>query len=204
MKEQYERAIRRIREYNIRQAKDYTELAKKIDLLSLESIQYISGEHFSKTIKKIREVKIKRIPKKGDGIDNSLKLIRRILEEQVSSDYTDEGINNFIKLIENKEIKRKLKFYGVYIKQEIIGMAATTRDGNHIALLGISKEYQNQGIGRKLYKEVIKNATGKEIWVEVPPCSIPPCRKLGLIGRGVQEEKKGMQYLPMRGIITEK
>lgn len=55
MKEAYEKSLRMIKENNITNIKDYTILAKKENLLSATSLEYISRKEFNNLIEEIRE-----------------------------------------------------------------------------------------------------------------------------------------------------
>lgn len=55
MKEAYEKSLRMIKENNITNIKDYTILAKKENLLSATSLEYISRKEFNNLIKEVRE-----------------------------------------------------------------------------------------------------------------------------------------------------
>ena len=55
MKEAYEKSLRMIKEKNITNIKEYTELAKKENLLNPVSMEYISRKDFNNLLKQIRE-----------------------------------------------------------------------------------------------------------------------------------------------------
>lgn len=54
-KQAYEKSLQMIEENNITNIKDYTELAKKENLLSGTSLEYISRKEFNNLVKEIRE-----------------------------------------------------------------------------------------------------------------------------------------------------
>ena len=55
MKSAYEKSLQMIKENNITNIKDYTILAKKENLLSATSLEYISRKEFNNLIKEVRE-----------------------------------------------------------------------------------------------------------------------------------------------------
>lgn len=55
MKSAYEKSLRMIKENNITNIKDYTALAKKENLLSATSLEYISRKEFNNLLKEVRE-----------------------------------------------------------------------------------------------------------------------------------------------------
>ena len=55
IKEAYEKSLQKIKENNITNKKDYTKLAKKENLLTATSLEYISRKKFYNLIKEVRE-----------------------------------------------------------------------------------------------------------------------------------------------------
>lgn len=54
-KEAYEKSLQMIKEKNVTDLKEYTELAKKEKLLSATSLEYISRKDFNNLLKEVRE-----------------------------------------------------------------------------------------------------------------------------------------------------
>lgn len=54
MKEAYEKSIHKIKEENISSLKDYTKMAKKYNLLSATSLEYISRKEFNNLLKECK------------------------------------------------------------------------------------------------------------------------------------------------------
>ena len=57
MKERYEKSIQKIKEYNIKNKEEYTQLAKKEGLLSAESLKYIAQKDFEDILREIKKEK---------------------------------------------------------------------------------------------------------------------------------------------------
>ena len=55
MEEAYKKSLQMIKENNIKDAKEYTKLAKEENLLNPVSLEYISRKEFNNLIKDIRE-----------------------------------------------------------------------------------------------------------------------------------------------------
>ena len=55
MKSAYEKSLRMIKEKNITDIKEYTKLAKKENLLSATSMEYISRKEFNNLIKDVKK-----------------------------------------------------------------------------------------------------------------------------------------------------
>jgi len=54
-KEAYEKSLRMIKEKNIKDIKDYTKLAKKENLLSATSLEYISRKEFNDLLEEVHQ-----------------------------------------------------------------------------------------------------------------------------------------------------
>ena len=55
MEEAYKKSLQMIKENNIKDLKEYTKLAKKENLLTATSLEYISRKEFYNLIKEVRE-----------------------------------------------------------------------------------------------------------------------------------------------------
>ena len=55
MKEAYEKSLRMMKKNDVKDLKEYTKLAKKENLLSATSLEYISRKEFNNLLKEIRE-----------------------------------------------------------------------------------------------------------------------------------------------------
>lgn len=56
MKEAYNKSLQMIKESKIKTLKQYTKLAKKYNLLSATSLEYISRKEFNNLIRELKEV----------------------------------------------------------------------------------------------------------------------------------------------------
>ena len=54
MKEAYEKSLQMIKEFKITNLKEYTKLAKKENLLSATSLEYISRKEFNNLVKYVK------------------------------------------------------------------------------------------------------------------------------------------------------
>jgi GNAT superfamily N-acetyltransferase len=133
------------------------------------------------------------------------KLIRKVYDEFVSKDYTDEGNRFFYNWIKPSNIAKRQKnnrsILVAKVGDIIVGMIEI-RDSNRISLLFVDRGYHGQGIARKLCTESLKNcliANPKllKFYVHASPYSIPIYRKLGFVETDVMQEKIGIKYLPM-------
>ena len=132
-------------------------------------------------------------------------LIKRVYDEFVSIDYSDEGNIFFYDWILPSKIaerqKNQVNFFVAYVDSKIVGMIEI-RDNKNISLLFVDKEYQGQGIAKRLYHESIKvsierDSTLEKFYVHASPYSIPIYMKLGFEKSDEMQIQFGIKYLPM-------
>ena len=93
-------------------------------------------------------------------LKSTLNLVKNVFDEFNSSDYEEEGIENFYNFIEEDSIKNKIESGSMIVLvartsyNQIIGTIAVSAD-NHVNLLFIDKEFQRKGIGTNLLKFAI-------------------------------------------------
>jgi GNAT superfamily N-acetyltransferase len=154
-------------------------------------------------------IKIKKY-KKGQETAIHL-LIKRVYDEFVSIDYSNEGNKFFYDWIEPSRIaerqKSQINLLVALVDSKIIGMIET-RDNKYISLLFVDKDYQGHGIAKKLFHESLKtcitrDAALEKFYVHASPFSIPIYKKLGFIETDNMQEENGIKYLPMEMKINK-
>jgi len=136
-------------------------------------------------------------------------LIKRVYDEFVALDYSEEGNNFFYDWIKPSNItKRQINQKNIIIAtidSEIIGMIEV-RENRYISLLFVEKNYHGQGIAKKLFLELLKlckqrNPGIDKFYVHASPFSIPVYRKLGFVETDEMQEEFGIKYLPMEMMV---
>ena len=90
--------------------------------------------------------------------------------EYEAPDYSGEGVETFKRTaIYNKEYIDSITIYGAFENRKLLGIIATRNEGNHIALFFVEGQYHRQGIGRKLFQEVLEHSRSNEITVNSSP-----------------------------------
>ncbi len=138
----------------------------------------------------IREIKDNEM---ADAID----LVWRVFLEFEAPDYTEEGIEEFRKAINDKDWVNKRDFYGAFEDNKILGVIAT-KDLNHIALLFVDGRYHRRGIGTKLYEKVRSLNTSNFFTVNSSPYAHEVYKHLGFIDTDREQCIHGLRFIPMR------
>lgn len=137
------------------------------------------------------------------------RLIRKVFDEFVAIDYSDEGNRFFYDWIEPSKIAQRQQKQRTILcamaGSTIVGIIET-RDNNHIALLFVDKEYQGQGIAKSLFREALKECIQRDSRLEkfsvnASPFSIPVYKKMGFVEMDTLQEKNGIKFLPMEMTI---
>jgi GNAT superfamily N-acetyltransferase len=133
------------------------------------------------------------------------KLIKKVYDEFVAIDYTEEGNNFFYDWIEPSKIAERQKNQNnilvAIVNSKLVGMIEI-RENKYISLLFVDKEYHGQGIAKKLFHKSLKtcikrDATLDKFYVHASPFSIPIYIKLGFVETDIMQEQFGIKYLPM-------
>lgn len=144
-------------------------------------------------------------------LEMALELVWQVFMEFEGSVYTKKGISTFKNFIAYDSIQRrvseeKLILWGCFKAQELTGVIAIS-DGKHISLLFVKKEYQRQGIARRLFQTVIdycrKHTISRQITVNSSPYAVEAYHRLGF--RDINEEQTldGIKFTPMVWTMPE-
>jgi GNAT superfamily N-acetyltransferase len=133
------------------------------------------------------------------------KLIKKVYDEFVSIDYSEEGNQFFYDWINPAKIserqKNQVNILVAVVENQIVGMIEI-RENIYISLLFVDKAFHGKGIAKKLYHEALqmvfqRDPTITKFYVHASPFSIPIYQKLGFKETDTMQENNGIKYLPM-------
>lgn len=140
-------------------------------------------------------MEIRKIRK--DEIKVAIDLVWKTFLEYEAPDYTEEGIAEFKKTIDDAKWIENRDFFGAFEGEKILGVIAT-KDFEHIALFFVDGEYHRQGIGRKLFNKVCElNKTGVYT-VNSSPYAKIIYEHLGFECLDAEQCICGLRFYPMR------
>jgi predicted GNAT family N-acyltransferase len=152
------------------------------------------------------------IEKFQKGQEESIfKLIKKVYDEFVAIDYSEEGNQFFYEWINPDKIlerqKSQVNLLVALEDSQIIGMIEI-RENINISLLFVDQEFHGQGIAKRLFKEALqmviqRDPTVKKLYVHASPYSIPIYEKLGFVETDTLQENHGIKYLPMEMIVRK-
>jgi predicted GNAT family N-acyltransferase len=138
-------------------------------------------------------------------------LIKKVYDEFVSIDYCEEGNKFFYDWIQPSRIaerqRNQINMWVAFMDLKLVGMIEI-RDNKFISLLFVDKDYQGQGIAKRLFDESLKEIIRRDsklnkFYVHASPYSIPIYKKLGFIETDKMQEENGIKYLPMEMTINK-
>jgi GNAT superfamily N-acetyltransferase len=137
--------------------------------------------------------------------ENVCKLIIECFDEFVAPGYSEDGIIEFSKYVTPKSTLNRLSknhFMLLALDGNLIVGVIEVRNNNHISLFFVRKEYQNQGIGKKLHELAIGecktlNPNVNVIDVNSSPYAVPIYEKLGFAKVSNEQIVNGMRFTPM-------
>lgn len=136
---------------------------------------------------------------RGHEISKANQLIKEVFLQDLASLYKKEGQEEFLRCFEDEHILSLMKdqhliMLGAF-EDELIGVIGI-RDFSHIQSLFIKKEYQNQGIGTKLFNKAKQLMQGK-VSVNADVEAVGFYKKQGFIEISKKQEVNGICFIPM-------
>lgn len=144
-----------------------------------------------------------RLLDKGD-IEEAMKLVKEVFCEFEAPEYSQQGIDEFLKFIEPNAIAAmmdsgELALWGSFDGTLLTGVAAA-KNLNHISLLFVRSDYHRRGMARALFNEAkaaCAASGAKSITVNSSPYAVEAYRRLGFTQTREEQTIKGIRFTPM-------
>ena len=138
---------------------------------------------------------------KKEEMKKALDLVWRTFLEYEAPDYTEEGIQEFKKSIDDEIWQNERDFYGAFENDEIRGVIAT-KDKTHISLFFVDGRFHKQGIGKRLYQKICSINDKGVFTVNSSPYAKEVYHRLGF--RSIDNEQciNGLRFIPMKAEIN--
>lgn len=143
-------------------------------------------------------VEIRKI--KQEEMKDALDLVWEVFLEFEAPDYTEDGVEEFKRCIDNDDWVNARDFYGALESGKIRGVIAT-KDGTHIALLFVDGAYHRQGIGRKLYDKVEALNDKGFFTVNSSPYAHRIYERWGFADTDAEQCINGLRFYPMKKVL---
>ena len=136
--------------------------------------------------------------------DEALLFVKKVYIESKDESYSEKGIETFCNFVDNKEITKSFKVYGVFEDNVLKGVIATDKRKRHINLFFVDKSSQAKGIGKKLMSIIIDHNENSFITVNSSRYAVPIYKNLGFIKTEEEKEQDGLKFTPMKLILKDK
>ena len=148
----------------------------------------------------MNEIEIREI--KDIEMNDCLNLVWKIFLEFEAPDYTQEGIDEFKRTIDNEKWIAERKFIGAFENNKIVGVIAT-KDSNHIALFFVDGNYHRRGIGKSLYSRIKESNLTGYFTVNSSPYAHEVYKHLGFFDTDCEQCVHGLRFYPMRKVLKK-
>ena len=129
------------------------------------------------------EISVREL-KESESAD-ALLLVWDVFMEYEAPDYSEEGNLS------------KLRMYGAFMENRLVGVIATRSEGAHIALFFVKGEYHGRGIGSQLFKTVLQMCPAGSMTVNSSPYAVPIYHHLGFHDMDKEQAVNGLRFTPM-------
>ena len=142
--------------------------------------------------------------KPGDETKVS-EFISAVFSQYVAPEFSQEGIDEFMKYISPEAIKGQLRencFGLVATLDAKIAGVIVVRDGSHVVLFFVEGSLQKKGIGKTLLRKALElckrdHADLSKITVNASPNAIAAYETFGFEPSGAEQLKNGIRFVPM-------
>lgn len=147
-------------------------------------------------------MEIRKITK--EGLPEALDLVWNVFLGFEAPEYSQEGVDEFKRYIDQQAEELTLEVYGAFFPGELIGVIATRNEGSHISWFFVKKKHHGQGIGRKLFEHIVPLCDSAFLTVNSSPYAVKIYRKLGFSDTAEEQVTNGIRYTPMQYTIGRK
>lgn len=130
-------------------------------------------------------------------IPAALNLSWEVFSEFEAPEYSEEGIREFRKSLDDKERTRMLTFYGAFDGEQLVGTLCM-REPQHIGGFFVKADYHRKGIGRSMFETMRKDYDRQEFTVNSSPYAVEVYRHLGFKETDTEQTVNGLRFIPMR------
>ncbi len=131
-----------------------------------------------------------------EDMPKALFLVWKVFCQFEAPEYTEEGVEEFRKTLDDEQKISRMNFYGAFAGPEIAGVLAM-RKPQHISLFFVKEEYQQKGIGRQLFEAMCRDYERQEFTVNSSPFAVNIYKHLGFVPTDTEQVTHGIRYTPM-------
>ena len=134
----------------------------------------------------------------GKEIPEALSLAWKVFCEYESPVYSDEGTEEFRKSLHSEEYLSGISYYGAFDCEKLIGEIGIRTAERHICFFFVDSGYQRRGIGRGLFRYLLKDFPEGVITLNSAPYGLPFYKAIGFVPAEEEKTVNGIRFTPMR------
>ncbi|MDD6037679.1 MAG: GNAT family N-acetyltransferase [bacterium] len=131
-----------------------------------------------------------------EEIPAALELSWEVFLEFEAPEYSQEGIAEFRKSLDDEERNKKIIFYGAFDGDALVG-TISIRAPQHVAGFFVKATYHKRGIGRALFETMRKEYDKQEFTVNSSPYAVKVYEHLGFQATDGEQTVCGLRFTPM-------
>ena len=139
----------------------------------------------------------------ANEFNNVKVLVKSVFDKCVAPSYTEEGVEEFYRFVNDNEKLSSLDLWGYYIEDRLIGVIGTRDEISHISLFFVDNEFQRHSFGKKLLETVIEASNADVISVNSSPSAVNAYKYMGFVATDGEIENNGIKYVPMELAIAK-
>ena len=132
-----------------------------------------------------------------EEIQSALDLCWEVFLQYEAPEYSEEGILEFRKSLDDEERTRELTFYGAFDGDHLVGTLCM-REPQHIGGFFVNEAYHRKGIGRSLFETMRRDYDRQEFTVNSSPYAVEVYRHLGFQETDMEQTVNGLRFTPMK------
>ena len=133
-----------------------------------------------------------------DELPAALSLAWEVFSEFESPVYSVEGTEEFHKCLHDENYLEGIEYYGAFDGKTLIGEIGIRAEQRHICFFFVKGDYHRQGIGTKLFKQLLSNYPSGTITLNSSPYGLPFYQALGFIPTDKEQTVNGIRFTPMK------
>ena len=133
---------------------------------------------------------------RDDEVQAALDLTWAVFLEFEAPEYAEEGVRNFRAYLDDKEKTAKLRFYGAFDGETLVG-TISVRAPQHIGGFFVRGDYHRRGIGRALFAAMARDFEKQEFTVNSSPYAVGVYQHLGFTATDSEQVVDGIRFTPM-------
>lgn len=145
------------------------------------------------------EYKITKLSK--TNIDEALNLIWNVFLKFDAPDYSEEGVENFKKVIDKEAVTKKLlngdiEIFGCWDGNQLIGVLAIKKPC-HVWLMFVDEKYHRKSVAKNMFTAAFKEINSDKITVNSSLYAVEVYERLGFEAKSSEQTVDGIRFIPM-------